>query len=106
MTETVRCARCGRSWTAELWQQLPVKEMLSSADVSAHVSAWPEDAVVQVRVCTGCGGSIARTQRGASSVGYARPATSQPASEAPASYVVRANSRIVAAGSGARRTSS
>ncbi len=61
MTETVRCARCGRSWTAELWMQLPLERMLSSQDVAAHVSAWPTDAVVQIRHCTGCGGPIART---------------------------------------------
>jgi hypothetical protein len=66
MTEIVRCARCGRSWTAELWRQLPLERMLSSRDVAQHVSAWPKDAVVQIRACTGCGGSIARTACGRS----------------------------------------
>jgi len=61
MTQIVRCARCGRSWTAELWMQLPLVRMLSSQDVAAHVSAWPANAVVQIRACTGCGGAIART---------------------------------------------
>jgi hypothetical protein len=61
MTEIVRCARCGRSWTAELWLQLPLERMLSSRDVAAHVSVWPADAVVQIRACTGCGVAIART---------------------------------------------
>jgi hypothetical protein len=61
MTGIVRCARCGRSWTAEGWQQLPLERMLSSQDVAEHVSTWPADAVVQIRSCTGCGGAIART---------------------------------------------
>jgi hypothetical protein len=61
MTGIVRCARCGRSWTADLWLQLPLQRMLASEDLAAHVSAWPADAVVQVRPCSGCGAPIART---------------------------------------------
>ena len=38
--------------------------------------------------------------------GYASPSRSQPARVEPASYVLCANSRIAAAGSGERRTSS
>ena len=69
MTDVVCCARCGRSWTAELWSQLPLQRMLGPMDVAAHVSVWPADAVVQVRSCTGCGRAIARTAHTVRSVG-------------------------------------
>lgn len=69
MTEIVRCARCGRSWPAEAWSQLPLQRMLGATDVAAHVSTWPADAVVQIRSCTGCGRAIARTAHTVRSVG-------------------------------------
>lgn len=60
MTAVVRCARCGESWTAQVWNELPVEQTLRAQDLAGYVSAWPADAVVHVRTCTGCGGRVAR----------------------------------------------
>jgi hypothetical protein len=58
--DTVRCARCSRSWTAQTWRALPKERTLTHADVAAYVSDWPLSVTVEVRTCSGCGASIAR----------------------------------------------
>jgi len=59
-TPGVLCARCQRVWSLEAWRTLPTVVTLTGADVQDYVSVWPADAVVEVRACGHCGGSIAR----------------------------------------------
>ena len=61
----VRCARCGHESTAEEWRARPSVRTLTSAELVGHVKPWPADAVVEVRACAGCGGSMARSARAA-----------------------------------------
>ena len=61
--DTVRCARCSRSWPAHTWRALPKERTLTHADVAAYVSEWPLRFTVEVRTCSGCGASIARPHR-------------------------------------------
>lgn len=58
--QTVRCARCGHSCSAEAWRALPKERTLTSVDLGACVSVWPAGAIVEVRACVGCGTPIAR----------------------------------------------
>jgi hypothetical protein len=58
--DTVRCARCSRSWTAQTWRALPKERTLTHADVAAYVSDWPQRVTVEVRACSGCGHPSAR----------------------------------------------
>jgi hypothetical protein len=58
--QPVRCARCGYACAASAWGALPKERTLTPADVAGYVSAWPANAVVEVRACAGCGGAIAR----------------------------------------------
>jgi hypothetical protein len=59
----VQCARCGHACAAESWRAQPMQTTLTGADLAACVVAWPEDSVVEVRGCPGCGTSIARRRR-------------------------------------------
>lgn len=58
--DTVRCARCSRTWPAQTWRSLPKERTLTHADVAAYVSEWPPSMTVEVRICSGCGAPIAR----------------------------------------------
>ncbi|HEY8089846.1 MAG TPA: hypothetical protein VIF09_18425 [Polyangiaceae bacterium] len=63
--DVVQCARCGHASSVDSWSARPTERTLTGADLSSCVVAWPEDAVVEVRGCPGCGASIARRRRGA-----------------------------------------
>jgi ribosomal protein S27E len=56
----VRCACCGRASPLEAWRALPTMATLTASTLRDYVSAWPADAVVEVRACAGCGRAIAR----------------------------------------------
>jgi hypothetical protein len=59
-TAVVSCARCGHAMTAAAWDTLPMERTLTSAEVGGHLITWPNDAIVEVRRCSGCDGPIAR----------------------------------------------
>ncbi len=59
--EELRCTACGRTYRAASWCELPTVRILTSAEVHAHVTTWPEDRVVAVRTCSGCNAPMART---------------------------------------------
>jgi hypothetical protein len=55
-----RCGGCGRQYSASTWRELSQVRMLTRHEVGAYVSVWPEDAVIDVRSCRGCGRAMAR----------------------------------------------
>ena len=55
-----RCSTCGQLYRACNWVELPTVRVLSSAEVHEHVTSWPEEVVVSVRTCSGCGAPMAR----------------------------------------------
>lgn len=57
----LRCSTCGQSYGAFSWTELPTVRILTSAEVHEHVTTWPEEMVVAVRTCRGCGAPMART---------------------------------------------
>lgn len=61
--EVVRCARCGHACPADAWRAQPTQRTLTREDLAGCVVGWPEDVVVEVRVCTSCGWAIARRRR-------------------------------------------
>jgi hypothetical protein len=61
----VRCARCGHTCTADAWRSMPAEQTLTGRDLANCVSAWPADAVVEVRLCAGCGRPVARCRHAA-----------------------------------------
>ena len=57
----LRCSTCGQSYAAFSWTELPTVRILTPAEVHEHVTTWPEEMVVAVRTCRGCGAPMART---------------------------------------------
>jgi ribosomal protein L37E len=56
-----RCSSCGHLHRARSWTELPTLRILTSAEVHEYVTTWPEEVVVAVRACSGCGAPMART---------------------------------------------
>ena len=62
-SDVVQCARCGHASTVDTWSARPTERTLTRADLTACVVDWPDDAIVEVRGCPGCGASVARRRR-------------------------------------------
>ena len=58
--ETVVCSRCG---LAAVWGALVRTKVLEGAALESYLSVPPDGWFVDVRVCTGCGRSLARKVR-------------------------------------------
>jgi hypothetical protein len=59
----VRCGGCGRSYGPGAWRALPIVSLLTIDAISAHVVKWPHGVRIEVRRCTRCARSMARTER-------------------------------------------
>jgi hypothetical protein len=59
-SDVVRCSRCGHACPMDAWRALPTQQTLTHQDLGGCVSAWPPDAVIEVRACVRCGAAIAR----------------------------------------------
>ena len=57
----VRCGGCGRSYGPAAWRALPIVSLLTVDAIAAHVVKWPHGVRIEVRPCTRCARSIART---------------------------------------------
>ena len=58
----VRCGSCGREHTSELWRRLAVVQRINATRVRGHVTSWPGDVAIEIRLCPSCGGPIARKE--------------------------------------------
>ncbi len=57
----VPCGGCGRSYGLAAWRALPIVSLLTIDAIAAHVVKWPRGVRIEVRRCTRCQRSIART---------------------------------------------
>jgi hypothetical protein len=57
----VRCGGCARAYGLRAWNALPVVGVLTGDAIAAHVVKWPRGVLIEVRRCTRCARSIART---------------------------------------------
>jgi hypothetical protein len=56
----VVCARCGHACGVDAWRARPAERTVTFADVAGDLSAWPGNAVVEVRPCARCAAPLAR----------------------------------------------
>src|SRR5580658_1928514 len=61
VTPKVSCGSCASTFTELAWLALPLAEVLTAAAVSAFTVSWPPMRVIEVRRCSRCGRSIARS---------------------------------------------
>jgi hypothetical protein len=57
-----RCGACTSRFSLAAWRALPVVQRLTPA--ASLVVRWPAGVTIEIRRCSGCGGSIARTGEG------------------------------------------
>lgn len=55
------CPSCTGELTRTAWEELPLAETLETTAILQHVSVWPPHLDIEVRRCSDCGRSIART---------------------------------------------
>jgi hypothetical protein len=58
----VRCGGCGTSYEHTAWLHLPIVGVLTSQAIAEHVVKWPSGARIEIRRCSRCARSIARTE--------------------------------------------
>ncbi|HEX3769800.1 MAG TPA: hypothetical protein VHV30_02990 [Polyangiaceae bacterium] len=61
---SARCGGCSASYDAPAWQALPRVATLTGEAIARNVVKWPEGVHIEIRRCSRCGRSIARTTEG------------------------------------------
>jgi hypothetical protein len=61
---SARCGACSASYDALSWQGLPRVATLTGEAIARNVVKWPEGVHIEIRRCSRCGRSIARTTDG------------------------------------------
>ena len=53
------CTKCGSHYENEAWATLTLSHRIEGAELRQHVVGWPEEMVVEVRLCASCSSPIA-----------------------------------------------
>ncbi len=58
-SSTLTCGACCKTYDEAAWRALAVSERIEPPEVRRVLSHWPDDLLIEVRRCKGCGRTIA-----------------------------------------------